>query len=57
MVNGLGAEVNPLAPDEDSGANLEGQVGVEIHHDRGYSGDRECTKCLPTVILYGEVEE
>ena len=34
---------------------------MELQHDQGYSGDRDRggggTKCLPTVGIYGEVQE
>ena len=57
FVDGLGTKLDPLAFDENDGANFERQIRVEIQHNRGYFGDRGCIKCLPAVALDSEVEE
>ena len=57
QVDGLGAKLNPLALDENSGADLERQIGVELQHDRGHSSDRGSTKRPPAAILDSEVEK
>ena len=56
-VDSLGTKLDPLASDEDGGANHERQIGVELLHNWGHSGNRWCTKRLPTAILDSEVEE
>ena len=50
-------KLNPLASDENSGADFERQIRVELPHNRGYSRDKGCTECLPATILDSEVEE
>ena len=57
LVDGLGTKLDPLASDENSGADFERHIGVELPHNQGYSGDKGCTKCLPAAVLYSEVEE
>ena len=57
MLDGLGTKIDPLASDEDGGADLESQIGVEHPHDRGHSGNRGCTKRLLATVLDSEVEE
>ena len=56
-VDGLDTKLDPLASDEDSGADLERHIGVELSHYRGHFGDRGRTECLPAAILGSEVEE
>ena len=56
-VDGLGTKLNPLASDENSGADFERHIGVELSHNRGYFGDRGCTECLPAAVLDSEVKE
>ena len=56
-VNVLGTKLNPLASDEDGGANLERHIEVKLLHDRGHFWNRGCTKCWPTTVLDSEVEE
>ena len=56
-VDGLGTKLNPLASNEDDGADLERQIGVELSHDRGHSRDRGCTERLSATVLDSEVEE
>ena len=56
-VDGLGTKLDPLALDEDCGADLKRNVGVETSHDWGHFGNRGRTCCLPSVVLDGEVEE
>ena len=53
----MGTKLDPLASDENSNADFERQIGVELPHNRGYSGDRGSTKCLPAAVLDSEVEE
>ena len=53
----MGTKLDPLALDEDGGANLERQIGVELPHERGHFGNKGCTKCLPAKVLDSEVEE
>ena len=56
-VDGLGTKLDPLASDEDGGADLERQIEMELRHYRGHSGDRGHTECLPAAVLDSEVEE
>ena len=56
-VDGLGTKLNPLASDENDGADLERQSGVELQHNRGHSGDRGRIERLPVTVLDSEVEE
>ena len=56
-VDGLGTKLDPLASDENSGADLERQIGVELPHGWDHSGDRGCTERLPAAVLDSEVEE
>ena len=56
-VDGLGTKLDPLALDEDCGADLKRKVGVETSHDWGHFGNRGRTYCLPSAVLDGEVEE
>ena len=37
--------------------DFERQIGVELPHNRGYSGDKGCTKCFLVAVLDSEVEE
>ena len=39
-VDGLGTELDPFAPDEECGADLKRQIGVELPQDRGHFGKR-----------------
>ena len=57
LVDGLGTKLDPLASDENSGANFERQIGVELPHNQGYSGDRGCIECLLAAVLDNEVKE
>ena len=56
-VDGLGTKLNPLTQDENGGADLERQIGVELPHDWGYSRDRGYTECLPVAVMDSKVEE
>ena len=57
MVDGLGTKLGSLASNKNIGFDFEMQIGVELPHNRGYSKDRGCTKCLPAAVLDSEVEE
>ena len=57
LVDGLGTKLDPLASNEDGGADLERQIGVELPQYRGHSGHRGRIESLPAVVLDSEVEE
>ena len=49
--------MGPLAPNEDGGANLERAGWSGTPARPGLLGDRGGTKCFPTTVLYGLIEE
>ena len=57
LVDGLGTKLDPLASDENDGADLERQIGVELSHDRGHAGDKGRTEHLIATVLDSKVEE
>ena len=57
MVDDPCTEVYPLTSNKHSGFNSETQVEMELSYDRGHSGGRGSTQCLPSSGLDGEVEE
>ena len=57
LIDGLGTKLDPLASDENGGIDLERQIGVELPHDQGHSGDKGRTERLPTAVLNSKVKE
>ena len=57
LVDGLGTKLDPLASDEDGGADLERKIGVELSHDWGHFEDKGHTEHLPVAVLDSEFEE